>query len=366
MRGSTNVRIEEADAPTEESELIRVLKSEIRRRHAVKSHPARLLPKTGVALLNFGGPWTLADVKPFLYRLFSNPSVLVGVPAPIRQLLAFTVAQVKGPSSIKAYESIGGGSPQLMWTEAQADGLRRLLKDGESARVRVEIGMRSAEPCIERALRNLKDWGAQRLVLLPMFPHFSTTTTGTCLQEAKDSLRRLDWKPLTHEINNWPDHSGYAALLRRTLDEAVARAEVERGDSCDPIHVLFSAHSLPLKIVERGDPYPSDVRRTIAAVAGGLKNPWAFCFPSRKRRLPWLQPYLEDEIERLAGEGVRRLVVAPVSFVSDHIETLYELDQLYADLARSRGVTHYYRARAFNGDPEFPRVLRSILSEACV
>ncbi|PYS77658.1 MAG: ferrochelatase [Acidobacteria bacterium] len=372
MKGSTNVRIEEANAPPEESELLRVLKSEIRRRHAVKSHPAHLshpahfLPKTGVALLNFGGPWTLADVKPFLYRLFSNPSVLVGVPAPVRQLLAFAITQVKGPSSIKAYESIGGGSPQLMWTEAQADGLRRLLKDGESARVRVEVGMRSAEPSIERALVRLKDWGAQRLVLLPMFPHFSTTTTGTCLQEARDSLRRLDWKPLTHEINNWPDHSGYAALLRRTLDEAVGRAEAERGDRCDPIHVLFSAHSLPLKIVERGDPYPSDVRRTITAVAGGLRHPWSLCFQSRNGRLPWLQPYLEDEIKRLADEGVRRLVVAPVSFVSDHIETLYELDQLYADLARSRGVTHYYRTRAFNGDPEFPRVLRSILSEACV
>src|SRR5436305_6196636 len=172
--------------------------------------------KTGVVLLNFGGPWTLADVKPFLYRLFSNPSVLVGVPAPVRQLLAFAIAQVKGPSSMKAYESIGGGSPQLMWTEAQPDGLRRLLKDGESARVRVEIGMRSAEPSIERALRNLKDWGAQRLVLLPLFPHFSTTTTGTCLQEVRDTLERLEWYPLTHEVTNWPDHPGYAALLRRT------------------------------------------------------------------------------------------------------------------------------------------------------
>src|SRR2546423_5156973 len=143
MRGSTNVRIEEADAPTEESELIRVLKSEIRRRHAVKSHPARLLPKTGVALLNFGGPWTLADVKPFLYRLFSNPSVLVGVPSPLRQLIALTIAQVKGASSIRAYELIGGGSPQLKWTHMQAEGLRRELARGARACVRVEVRMRS-------------------------------------------------------------------------------------------------------------------------------------------------------------------------------------------------------------------------------
>src|ERR1044071_2945648 len=110
--------------------------------------------KTGVALLNFGGPWTLKDVKPFLYRLFVNPSVLVGVPAPFRQLLAYTIAQVKGPSSIKSYQSIGGGSPQLRWTEAQAEGLRVLTGNG---RVRVAIGMRSAERSIERALRELKD-----------------------------------------------------------------------------------------------------------------------------------------------------------------------------------------------------------------
>ena len=316
--------------------------------------------KTGVALLNFGGPWTLADVKPFLYRLFANPSVLVGVPAPFRQLLAFTIAQAKGPSSIRYYKSIGGGSPQLSWTKAQAEGLQRLLDDS----VRIEIGMRSAEPSIEHALRQLKDWGAKQLILLPLFPHYSTTTSGTCFQEVRDALRRLKWEPSIQEITNWPDHSGYTSLLRRTVDEAILEAEEERGALPDPIHILFSAHSLPMKIVNLGDPYPSDIERTVGVVTQGLKHSWSLCFQSRNGKLPWLEPYLEDEIKRLAKEGVRRLVVVPVSFVSDHIETLFELDQLYADLAKEHGVTHYHRARAFNGDPEFPRVLRSILSEA--
>jgi ferrochelatase len=169
-----------------------------------------------------------------------------------------------------------------------------------------------------------------------------------------------------HEVRSWPDHPGYAALLRRTLGEAVAEAERERGDAGDLIHVLFSAHSLPLKIVERGDPYPSDVRRTVGAVAAGLRHPWSLCYQSRNGKMPWLQPYTEDELRRLGREGVRRVVVVPLSFVSDHIETLYELDRLYRDLARECGVEHYYRARAFNGDPEFPKVLRSILREAHV
>ncbi|HEX7174193.1 MAG TPA: ferrochelatase [Pyrinomonadaceae bacterium] len=328
--------------------------------------------KTGIALLNFGGPWTLGEVKPFLYRLFANPSVLVGVPAPLRQLIAFAIAQVKGPSSVECYRLIGGGSPQLTWTEAQAEGLSRLMSDngkgsgdGRGA-VRVEVGMRSAEPSIEHALRRLKEWGAEQLVVLPLFPQFSTTTTGTCLQEVSDSLRRLRWSPRLREVNNWPDNAAYTALLRRTVDEAVERAERERGDSGDPIHVLFCAHSLPLKIVERGDPYPADVRRTVEAVADGLKHSWSLCYQSRNGKMAWLEPYTEDELRRLGREGVRRIVVVPVSFVSDHIETLYELDMLYRDQAHNHGITHYYRTRAFNGDPEFHKVLRSVLREANV
>lgn len=328
--------------------------------------------KTGIALLNFGGPWTLRDVKPFLYRLFANPSVLVGVPAPLRQLIAFAIAHAKGPSSVECYKLIGGGSPQLAWTEEQAKGLRRLLGDNGNGKgrpqddVRVEIGMRSAEPSIECALRKLKEWGAARLVVLPLFPQFSTTTTGTCLDETRGALRRLRWSPPTREVRNWPDHPAYAALLRRTADEAIEWAEAERGDAGDPIHVLFSAHSLPLKIVGRGDPYPTDVRRTIEAVTEGLGHPWSLCYQSRNGKMAWLEPYMEDELSRLRREGVRRVVAVPVSFVSDHIETLYELDMLYREQARAHGITHYYRARAFNGDPEFPAVLRSILKEANV
>jgi len=312
-------------------------------------------------LLNFGGPWTLSDVKPFLYRLFSNPAVLVGVPAPFRQILAFMIAQIKGPSSIRSYKSIGRGSPQLKWTTIQTEGLRSLLPKNS---YRVEMAMRSAEPSIERALMLLQDWGAEQLVLLPLFPHFSTTTTGTCFTEVRAALRRMQWTPVIHEVANWPDHPEYARLLRRSIDEAVARAVAERNGSKEPVHILFSAHSLPLKIVKLGDPYPRDIERTITAVTRDLNHPWSLAFQSRNGKLPWLEPYLEDELKRLGRAGVKRVVVVPISFVSDHIETLFELDQLYADQARKHGITHYYRARCFNGDPEFPRVLRSIFAEA--
>jgi len=317
--------------------------------------------KHGILLLNFGGPWTLSDVKPFLYRLFANPRVLVGIPAPLRQLLAFVIAQVKGPSAIKNYRSIGGGSPQLKWTVMQAEGLRELLRGDE---VRVEVGMRSSEPSIDGALKRMQFWGADQLTLVPLFPQFSTTTTGTCLDVVEDNLNKLGWRPQLTTITHWPDHPEYISLLRRSVDEAISLAKSERNGSTGPIHVVFSAHSLPMKIVERGDPYADDVARTVRAVTEGLETPWSLAFQSRNGRLPWLKPYLQDELKRLGREGVDTVVVVPISFVSDHIETLYELDRLFMEIARKHGIKHYYRARCFNDDAQFPHVLQSILREA--
>jgi ferrochelatase len=315
--------------------------------------------KTGVLLLNFGGPWFLSDVKPFLYRLFVNPRVLVGIPTPLRQLVAFLISLVKGPSSVRNYKSIGGGSPQLKWTAIQADGLQDLVNHDH---IRVMMAMRTAEPSVKTVLDQFRFWGAEELVLLPLFPQFSTTTTAACFDAVHEVLDRSEWKPSVREINSWPDHPDYISLLRRSVNEAIAQAENERTAS-DPIHVLFSAHSLPMKIVNFGDPYPLEVQRTVQAVTRDLRHPWSLAFQSRNGRLSWLQPYLEDELKRLGREGIKRVVIVPISFVSDHIETLYELDQLYATLARENGITHYYRTRCFNDDPQFPRVLRSILRE---
>lgn len=317
--------------------------------------------KQGILLLNFGGPWTITDVKPFLYRLFANPRVLVGIPTPFRQLLAFIIAQVKGPSSIKSYRSIGGGSPQLKWTAIQAEGLRELFPRNE---VRVELGMRSSEPSIETALEQMKFWGAEQLTLMPLFPQYSTTTTETCFDVVEESLNKLHWRPQLTTITRWPDHPEYISLLRDSVDDAIRQAESERNGSTSPIHVVFSAHSLPIKIVERGDPYADDVSKTVRSVTAGLQQPWSLAYQSRNGRLPWLQPYLEDELTRLGRAGIDAVVIVPISFVSDHIETLFELDQLYRRVARKHGIKHYYRARCFNDNPHFPRVLQTIVTEA--
>jgi ferrochelatase len=146
----------------------------------------------------------------------------------------------------------------------------------------------------------------------------------------------------------------------------VAQVEAQQDGNGDPLHIVFSAHSLPMKIVKLGDPYPDEIERTIRAVTQGLKQSWSLAYQSRNGRLPWLQPYLEDELKRLGREGVSKLVVVPISFVSDHIETLFELDKLYAGVASQHGISNYHRARCFNDDPMFSKLLYSLLAEEAV
>src|SRR6185369_9325427 len=164
--------------------------------------------------------------------------------------------------------------------------------------------MRSSEPSIETALRQLKFWGADELMLLPLFPQFSTTTTATCFDAVNEVLEKLRWQPTVRQVSKWPDHPAYISLLRKTVDQAIREAERDNNDS---LHVLFSAHSLPMKIVERGDPYPDDIARTVKAVTSDLRHPWSLAFQSRNGKLPWLQPYIEDEIKRLADNEVETL-----------------------------------------------------------
>jgi ferrochelatase len=312
--------------------------------------------KRGIILLNLGGPHKLEDVKPFLYNLFSDPDILVGIPAPFRQALALLISRVKGPSSIETYKLIGGGSPQLKWSNAQAAHLGVELNRAQPRdEWKVLVGMRAWNPTIGDALGELQAWGADEVIALPLFPHFSTTTTGSCFKEIRRLLKKRRWQPVLTEVHEWPDHADYIRLLRETVDEAVARAEQE-----GPVHVLFSAHSLPMKIIERGDPYPRHIERTVAALSQGLAQPWSLAFQSRNGKADWLQPYTEDELARLGRAGVKRIVVVPVSFVSDHIETLYELDLLYADHARKHGIESYHRSRVFNDDPRFGLVLADL------
>lgn len=318
------------------------------------------MKKTGVLLLNLGGPRNLKEVRPFLYHLFSDPAILVGVPSPLRQLIAYSIALLKGHSSIKNYQALGGSSPIHHWTTLQAESLERVLNAGEKGVFKVVVGMRIGTPSIASALTELHAWGATQIIFLPLFPQFSTTTTLSCFKEADRVLKKLKWDPQIFKINSFEDHPLYISLLRRTIEESL---ETSGPDT----YLVYSAHSLPISIVKRGDPYPLHVDKTVRALSKALVNSKAaptLAFQSRNGRLPWLEPYLEDEIERLAREGVKKIVAVPISFVSDHIETLWELDIFYTDIAKKLGFSYFARTKAFNDDPRFVEVLKSLCAEA--
>jgi ferrochelatase len=313
--------------------------------------------KTGILLLNFGGPESLDAVPGFLFRLFSDPRVLVGIRSPLRQLLAALIVLLKSSSSKSMYKSIGGKSPQLDWTKLQVESFRNIAR-GKNPHVVIKLGMLLSEPYIYRAVKQLKEEGAQQLVLLPLFCQYSTTTTQSCLDQVEKALKRLNYRPQVTTIKSWCDHPGYISLLRKTVDEQI---EVAMNGGDPTPHVMFSAHSLPMKIVNSGDPYLGEVEKTVKLVTKDLDHSWSLAYQSKNGPIEWAKPYVEEEIPRLAKAGTKSLIIVPISFVCDHIETLFEIDQLYAQLAKDSGIANFYRSRCFNDDAEFPEILHDIL-----
>ena len=306
--------------------------------------------KIGVVLFNLGGPDQINAVEPFLVNLFNDPAI-IRLPQPFRYLIAKLIARKRTPMAKEIYERLGGRSPILEETQAQADALERLLHtNGSSHTFKVVIAMRYSMPRSDAAALELKKWGTDEVVLLPLYPQFSTTTTASSLADWTRTVRDWDLKAKTRAICCWPTEPGLieshaakiATVLRRNPD----------------LRVLFSAHGLPEKIVIAGDPYPAHVQRTVAAVVAELERQgvtsldWRISYQSRVGPLKWIGPSTDDEIRR-AGAERNGLVVVPIAFVSEHSETLVELDQEYRKLAHGAGVPRYERTPTPSVDPVF-------------
>ncbi|MBM3534399.1 MAG: ferrochelatase [Alphaproteobacteria bacterium] len=298
--------------------------------------------KTAVVLLNLGGPDSLDAVQPFLQNLFSDPAI-ISAPAPIRWLLARLISRRRAPVARKIYAEIGGRSPLLPNTEAQASALANAL--GEDAKV--FIAMRYWHPFVEETARAVKAWMPERVVLLPLYPQFSTTTTQSSFDAWDGAATAIGLKVPTARLCCYPDDGGFVAanarLLAKTLDLAGG-----------PVRVLFSAHGLPKRVVERGDPYPSQVERSAKAimVALGRSVDWVVCYQSRVGPLEWIGPSTEAEIRRAAADKLMPGIV-PLSFVSEHSETLVELDREYRDLAEAAGAPGFLRVPTVSTDALF-------------
>jgi len=316
----------------------------------------------GVLLFNLGGPDDLAAVEPFLRNLFSDREIIeLPFGARAQPYFAWLVAKLRGPAVRRNYASIGGGSPQLRLTREQAGALEtRLGENGGQACV--AIAMRYWQPDTQAALERLERAGVRRIVTLTLYPHYSSATTGSSRRELDRTLARPQWKGKfeVSSIDSWPEEplylDAFADTVRQSLDGFPS-------ESRDDVVILFSAHGLPQRFIDRGDPYVDQTQATRRGVLErlALPNRQELAFQSRTGPVKWIGPGTGQVLRKLGREGVKRVLVVPLSFVTDHIETLYEVDQLFAEDARATGITDYRRSPALNSNPTFIEALARLV-----
>jgi ferrochelatase len=298
--------------------------------------------KTAVVLFNLGGPDCQEAVQPFLKNLFSDPRI-IRAPAPIRWLLARLIARRRAPVAKRIYARLGGGSPILANTEAQARALEARL--GGDAKV--FVAMRYWHPMVAEAAAAVKAWGPERIVLLPLYPQFSTTTTESSLAAWDEAAAMIGLSAPTLRVCCYPDEAGFVAATIPLIEDALGRAQGRA-------RLLFSAHGLPKRIVDAGDPYPFQIVRSVDAVMTALGRPvdHVICYQSRVGPLQWIGPSTEAEVISAARDKVTAIVV-PISFVSEHSETLVELDEEYRALAEAAGAPGFIRVPTVSIDRSF-------------
>ncbi len=310
--------------------------------------------KIGVILLNLGGPEKLSDVAPFLYNLFSDRDIIRLGPALLQKPMAWIIARRRAAKSKKNYALIGGGSPLNRITLDQERALEKALR--QEGDFKVVTAMRYWNPRAASALKRLAGERVKKIIALPLYPHYSDATTGSSLLELKREMSAANIPCPLLEITSWPDHPSYISCLTHCI-----QAGLKQFPSSE-VTIVYSAHSLPAQLIEQGDPYVDHLQRTIHAVEKQTGRKGALCFQSRSGPVRWLSPSTPEILNELATQGCRNILMVPISFVSDHVETLYEIDILYKQTAEDLGML-LQPTRSFNSDPAFIRCLKEIVLE---
>jgi protoporphyrin/coproporphyrin ferrochelatase len=325
--------------------------------------PAAAKFKTGIVMLNLGGPATLDDVQPFLLELFADREI---IQLPLQRWLGPFIARRRTPKVRDLYAAIGGGSPILRYTEAQGRGMVARLDriSPETAPHQFYVAFRYTSPNSDDALRAMHADGVERAVAFTQYPQFSCSTTGSSLNElwraaGRTGLRdAFEWSL----IDRWPVHHGFIEAMSETVREGLM--EFSAADR-DKVLILFSAHSLPLDVIDRGDAYPQEVgagvQRVIERIS--VSNPYLLAYQSDVGPVRWLGPSTAQVLRHVGARGHKHVLVVPIAFTSDHIETLSELDREYGEVAHQAGITHYKRAKALNDRPRFLDALAEIVRE---
>ncbi len=318
---------------------------------------------TGIVMMNLGGPKTLEDVRPFLLKLFEDREI---IQLPAQRFLGPFIANRRTKSVEQKYDEIGGGSPILAWTEEQGRGMcERLDKmSPETAPHKFYVAFRYVHPFSEDALRAMKADGVKRAVAFTQYPQFSCSTTGSSLNELWRAAKNVglqndfEWSV----IDRWPTHPRFIEAMAETVKQGLAGFSDEERDD---VLILFSAHSLPLDVINRGDAYPAEIGASTHEVMKRLdySHEYIVSYQSDVGPVPWLGPSTEKVLESLGEKKRRNVLVVGIAFTSDHIETLHELDIEYGEVAHKAGITNFKRAPALNGLPVFQDALAEVVVE---
>jgi ferrochelatase len=329
------------------------------------------MKKTAVVLFNLGGPDSLDAVQPFLFNLFNDPAI-ISLPAPLRWLVAKQVSRRRAPIAQDIYRQMGGRSPLLEQTKAQAEALEHQFKGQAHDETRVFIAMRYWHPMTDEAVRQVAAFSPDRVVLLPLYAQFSTTTTGSSIDAWHRAAKTAGLSCPTVTICCYPADPLFVQAHAKKIDEVLRSLITNGAQDISDVQILLSAHGLPKKIVDRGDPYAWQIDQTAAAIIDLLQSDthgwsnldWRVCYQSRVGPLEWIGPATVDAIEEAAGAG-KNLVIAPIAFVSEHSETLVELDIEYRELAEKKGVGEYIRVPALGVHEDYISSLAELVKLAC-
>ena len=312
--------------------------------------------KTALLLLQMGGPDSIDAVHPFLLNLFTDRDIIKIGPAFLQPFIARRIVKKRAPKVEGYYRQIGGKSPIRELTDAQGQGLQQLLGDD----YRAFVAMRYSRPSTLDALAAIKREGISRIVVLSLYPHFSKATTGSSMNELQRMLKQSGVKFQVTCIDRFYDHPLYIRALAEKVTEGLASFPDPKD-----VEIVFSAHSLPQSFIDEGDPYLSHIQETVRLVMERVgEASHQLCFQSKASPVKWLEPSTEATIQKLAGAGRKNLLMVPLSFVSDHIETLYEIDIQYAEEAKALGIERFVRSESLNSSPLFLECLADLVRQA--
>ena len=312
--------------------------------------------KTALLLLQMGGPDSIDAVHPFLLNLFTDRDIIKIGPAFLQPFIARRIVKKRAPKVEGYYRQIGGKSPIRELTDAQGQGLQQLLGDD----YRAFVAMRYSRPSTIDALAAIKREGIKRVVALSLYPHYSRATTGSSINELQRVLKQAGAKFEVTYIDRFYDHPIYIKALAEKVVQGIAGFPDPKD-----VEIVFSAHSLPQSFIDEGDPYLGHIQETVRLVMEQVgEGSHHLCFQSKASPVKWLEPSTEATIRRLAGEGRGNLLMVPLSFVSDHIETLYEIDIEYGEKAKELGIKRFARSESLNSSPLFLECLADLVKTA--